>query len=329
MSINKLAYLLSTCGKIESILMKNMITKFEKSKTLSTRHYYNLFIYFNPNEIEKKYEIIDIKHKFFNSDDHILSMALQHCNNDVLNENEMNNIYKNLIKIIKPVTNNHLISLLTIASLIKIYTKYKFKYLIIPIVINYGGGITIYHQTGIIIKLSNENEKCKFIYYEPYGKYEKKYSYKNAVGELFKCFYSMKECENADFTTYHDYLNLNTGIQSIIMEKNNENENEFNLYYNKLIDEIKLNNFISEKDLILFNKYSEEECKNAENDKTYKILPLLIYFDHINITSFDYDKKNKYYTLLNEILKYYCCYNSKTCVSITIVELYNFFKTSY
>jgi hypothetical protein len=123
--------------------------------------------------------------------------------------------------------------------------------------------------------------------------------------------------------TYHEYYNVgyqHGGIQTIIMDRNNARIDEFNVDYNQIIQEI--NEAFPQYNLEPHNNISQDK-----NDNTYNIIRLLSNINNLNLSSSTSSKDIEHYNILiNKVLGYYCSYNSKTCVSITLVELNEFFK---
>jgi hypothetical protein len=181
----------------------------------------------------------------------------------------------------------------TIWHIKELITQFKnHKYIMIPATIDYGIPDTMNHQAMLIIDMQDKI----FMFYEPYGKYSKfNMSYDNAVLNLFK--------ENIGnefkYTTYHKYYNLDQGIQTILLEQNNakpnfkrdlENitKNKIHLYKNYLVDPV-------DKTIECMNVIENAEKNIISDNETYK-----------------------------KALELYYNYNSKTCVSITLVEMNNF-----
>ena len=351
----KLAYLLSTCHKLNDGLMTVMTQQYEKSKTVATRHYFVFNIVFRESRNNPNFIVSHVNLDFFNNDDNIIVEALQYHNDSILLDQEMKLIYNNLIKNDIKLDVYQIVAIYSIATLIKIYKSKGFKYIFIPCVINYGRSNTLLHQTGIIIDIADKPEgsddsqnlsamvasknegsddsqnlsamvdypRIKFIYYEPYGlytKYDK--SYKEAVGKLFQCFDGFMGCK-IDYTTYHDLLGLTHGIQKILLDKNNLREAKFNEEYNVIIALLK-----KEFPDVNFERNDTDPKAMDTKDKTVKIMDLLFNVDYFNVDNLSRDKKNIYFDTLNTILTYYCGFNSKTCVSITITELNKFFRFS-
>ena len=328
----KLVMLLSSCFKVSEGVIKVMTEQYVKSKTLATRHYFVFYINFFEPSSDSNFDIENVYNTFLNTDDKVLLDALQYHNNSILNSAEMSNICNNLIKANIKLSEYQKISVYSIATLIKLHRKKYFskietetihtRYIFIPVIINYGRDNRLLHQTALIIDISQEH--LKFIYYEPYGLY-KKYdkSYKTAVKKLFECFNGFMG-DKIIYTTYHDMLDLtNLGIQQIIMDANNARSGDFELQLSKLIKELNTE-FPNEN----FTGNNNNPEANDESDKTLKVLDTLFKLDRFNIDNLSDEKKNIYFRCLNTILKQYCCFNSKTCVSITIVELNKFFQCS-
>lgn len=325
MNLNaKLAYLLCTCDKFNDSFMAAMSKQYEKNKIIATRHYFTLYInLYEPNteEYKDKFAVENVNFKFAGSSDIILADALQSHNNEILSIPEMKIIYENLKKQNILLNAFQIIGIYTIASLIKYYIDAKFKYIFIPVVINYGRDVTSVHQGALIIDFNGY-----FLFYEPYGKYIKyNKSYSESVCNLFRVFniptlfnINSNDTYNIQCITYHKYLRLDEGIQNIILNRNNARSSTFNIEYNKLVDEIQ-SEFPS-------HNFKPDSNRNDKDDYTTEILDLLFNMDKSNIKFSDTDKKEKYDKILNKVLENYCCYNSKTCVTITLVELNYFFK---
>ena len=336
MNINaKLAYLLCTCSKFNDAFMSAMCRQYEKYKTVATRHYFTLYITLGEKNTDK-FNVESVDFKFANSRNKTLADVLQMHNNKMLSW-EMQTIYENLQKQNISLDTYQLIGVFAIASLIKYYKNAGFKYAFIPIVINYGRGGGILHQAALIIDFDGI-----FLFYEPYGKYTKyEKSYADAVCEFFHIFdncdlfakpndithlnpklQNYNQCD-----TYHNFLGIDDtygGIQNIIMDINNSRSKTFDIMYDQIIKEIK-------ETFPNYNLEPIDDTKQDKKDYTYKILELLSNFDNSNIdrlSNTSPENKEKYNILLNRLLECYCCYNSKTCVTITLVELNEFFKHS-
>lgn len=320
----KLAYLLSTCPKLNNSLMSAMIKQYAQSKTVATRHYFELWItLYEPKNISrynmdptKLFSVKNTRLKFMNMEDNVVNDALQFYNVSVLSNAEIQLIKSNLVKNGIKLNDQQIISIYSIAVLIKEYKKSGFKYVFIPVIIDYGRGGGVVHQTALIIDIKEYN----FIYYEPYGlytKYEK--SYKEAIGTLMHCFDRLLNT-SMKYITYHDLLSHKQGIQAILIENNNKNAADYDANYNNIVETLSREfpkvKFISDK----FNNSKDL------TDKTLSILDLLFNVDNFNIDELSEEKKHIYYNVLENVIEQYYCYNSKTCVSITIVEMNKFFS---
>lgn len=318
----KLAYLLSTCFKLTDDVINIMTRQYEESRTLATRHFFNFYINFHEPIFSENFEVDDVYCKFANSKDPVLTEALQYYNNKVLDDIEMKLIYNNLIEQKIKLDAQQIVAIYSIATLIKLYKQKGYRYIFIPIIINYGRNPYLLHQTAMIMDLI----ECKIIYYEPYGKYQKfGKSYKEAVGKLFQCFrgFVCFEKDNIDYTTYHKLLNIDDGIQHIILEANNKRAEIFQKRYDEVV--VLLN---KEFPNVNFTPNTDDEKILLSDDKTIVVLDILFNVDRFDIDNLSEEKKKVYYKILNTILTQYCCFNSKTCVSITIVEMNKFFEIS-
>ena len=304
----KLAYLLSTCHKVSDAFFSAVIKQHEPQKIVATRHDFMLYIDLYEKEDSDLFHVRDVHFKFAGSGDPILAEVLQAHNNEILSQEIMASLYKNIKNLGINISAYKMVSMYSVASLIKLYRAEGFKYVLIPVVINYGRDSNLCHQSALLVDLSSV-----IMYYEPYGMYKKfDKSYKKCVCDLFSSLGNVGLFESdTSCITYHEKLNLDKGIQQIILEKNNNRAAEFNKEYDTLVSE--------------FNKEFPNNftIKGEKQDKTFKILELLFCIDTYD---FDYDKKVKYEKFLTEALKIYCCYNSKTCVTITLVEMNEFFK---
>ena len=311
----KLAYLLSSCHLLPSLLFKNLINKFAKTQIVATRHYFNVFIKFKKHENEKSYLIDSIEYDFIGQYDDLIKKIFIKFVSDNLKPIP----YINISNLVSSNYKNSLLCLLNIKALIKYFSN-NYNYLFIPIIINYGTASYINHQTALIINLK---EKI-FLFYEPYGKYSKfGLSYIN----IMRIF-----CNNIDNTynydTYHNYFNLTNGIQNIILIKNN-NLADISNFENKFLNilskfnELTMNN--NSYNANNYNKYTFKS-KNNYDDKTLQCIFLLDSIDHYIIKIKQNVNKQEFYKLYEDILQLYHGYNSKTCVSITLVELKYFFE---
>ena len=305
-------YLLATCHKFNNDFLSAML---KTHKNVATRHYFNFIIKLNEPD-ENTFAIDNVSCTFADMNDPCIYEYLQLFNDTILLW-EMPQIYKNVQNQLKNIKLFDLIGVYTIAALIKYYSKSS-KYVYIPITLDYGRNNNM-HQAALIIDLTG-----KFLFYEPYGLYTKYgKSYKNIICNFFKVFENCNLCnklpsESDVFTTYHDFLDLEIGIQTMIMIKNNDQINNFQIEYKDVCD-----NIIKE-----FPNYSIIPIDITDFkgiDKTIHIINLLSNLYDLPINSND-KKYPIYLKILSDTLNIYNKYNSQTCVSITIIELNEFFK---
>jgi len=296
---SKLALLLCFCSKFNSSFFSMLIKKYEKG-TVATRHFFRFHIVLH--EPDDKFAVKRVWFEFVDLPNSILNVALQSHNKEILMD-EVEKIHKSVEKKIK-ITTDELVGVLSIASLIKTYAN--FKYVFVPVIIDYGRGSNMSHQTGLLVDYSG-----KFIFYEPYGKYVKHdKSYAECVCDFFEVF-KFGSFEKFESITYHKWLGLSDGIQNIILTKNNARASEFEKLYNTLV-----------KDINKIMPYKESRKKD-EKDKTFKILELLENLDNLGGTT------PEFVSLVNRALEQYYYYNSKTCVSISLVEMNELFKSTH
>lgn len=260
----KLAYLLSICNKFSRIFCAEML----KSLNVASRYQFSLDIVLHePGEFQVKY----VYFEFAGMSNTTIEEVLKLHNTKILNK-------------------DYPAAIGTVLALYKDYIMSgSHKYMFIPITLNYGRDDGFVHQTGLVAK------DGVIMFYEPYGKYMKYgKSYKKCIVEYLSRFFASFDCETH---AYHDYFNIPKGIQTIILENNNANQN-FQRDFDAIMSEIK-------------SKYPDFTFKplaDADGDNTFAILELLLQFDR--------DQE-----IVEKILECYHNYNSKTCVSITYVEI--------
>lgn len=194
-----------------------------------------------------------------------------------------------------------------IINLVRMYGD-TYKYLFIPFLVDYGRNTGIVHQCAFLIDL----ERGIFIFYEPYGtysKYGKGYAetmreFVNIYADVLPRKYteSMRIKSHVRFTTFHEMIGRPIGIQSIIMEKNNRRFPEFERQIGEIVARFKS---VLPDDL-------GESSDTGESDKTVNSL---------NLLDFLYKQKHDY----SDALSLYNSFSSKNCVSITLIELNEFF----
>ena len=298
-----LAYLLSTRDKlIESVFAAMLRGRNKNGKIVAAR--YNFTLYVDLNEGETEFTVRSTRFKFANSFDPILAEMLQLHNNKVLSTDSMVRISNELESLGVVLNAYQLVSVFTVAALIKLYKGRGHKYVFVPVIINYGAA-NLYHQTALVISYDGG-----ISYYEPYGVYSKRgKSYRNCMCDLFSIFGAGIDT-GVKCSTFHETLGVfGRGIQQIILEKNNQRESAFNSDYNSLVRKLK-------------DAFPHQDFYNNESDpqdKTFKILGLLIKLDLYKTDVEKYDELRK------EAIRLYSMYNSKTCVSITLIEMMAFF----
>jgi hypothetical protein len=185
-------------------------------------------------------------------------------------------------------------------SHIKLFINNKASCFFIPLTVNYGKTSSVNHQCALII---NKNTKG-ILFYEPYGTYVKYNSdYSACMKQLCDVLVGVLNMEKSKswvYDTFHNHINQNTetgGIQTILCNYNNKLYN----HWSKLMLEIFPNWEIVK------HMYLDDLDKKDLNHYILNVLDKLYKKrDHDNII---------------KALYIYGMSNSKTCVSITIMEI--------
>lgn len=320
----KLAYLLASCKKFNDACMATMVKQY--ANKVAMRYYFTFYI--NLHELDDtpdQFAVKDVHFKFDNSDELILKTAIQAHNNEMLSW-EMKVIYDNLKEQDIDLNITQLIGVYAIAALVKTY-KHRERYSFVPVIINYGRNANMVHQTALII----DHKRQTFIYYEPYGAYSKYgKSYRECVQRFFNIFTNIKlfndSTDNVKSVIYHRIFGLPKGIQTIALEKNNACADEANIHYAKTLDLLSKNfsKCMSADELIKLREHTNDD-KSSNDDKNLKILMLLVQVERLGLKQMTDEKALLYKKLLHDSLEQFYWYNAKTCVSITLVEMNEFF----
>jgi len=325
----KQAHLLSTCLKFANKTFKLLIQKHETKNVVCSKYFFDIWVTLdipNKKEESKEFNLMSVCNYFLSNK--TLSTyeynILEELN--CLTDNEKDKIkmkYAELLRHENPYTpqfEDHCKKhLYTIVNLIHFY-KDKYKYLFITFTLDYSQDVGLVHQCALLIDL----KEYKFIFYEPYGTYIK---YDHDYSEPIKKYLDIYDeylfglfGKHFTYTTFHqefvsDFQNIG-GIQNIILTSNNSKEEEVNTRIDKLLDEIK-RTIPSLHDLIISDISSETNPVNT-TDKTMKVIYILEQFElyHSGI-----DDQKEFERMWMEALEIYAIYNSKTCVSITLVEM--------
>jgi hypothetical protein len=306
----KLAYLLSSCPKISRTFYNRVFDQYKLNINTPTKNSVayrkNFLLFLTLGEtIPDNYNISGIKYSFL-EDEYLSYKVLNHSNRN-LNISEINYIQNELS--IRNINNaKDTLSMCSIASMIKTYSQ-SYSYLIIPIILNYGRGDNFVHQTLLIIDFTG-----KIMFYEPYGKYNKyNMDYSRCICNLFKIFGTFLST-STNYTqykicdTYHNVYNLDRGIQDIIMQKNNNRFDKFKIQYDEIIKKIQI--YFPDEN---YNK----NAISITDDKTVNIVRLMSVLNKYD----NRNKKKEFNHIYEEAMKLYCGMNSKTCVTITLVEI--------
>jgi hypothetical protein len=313
----KIAYLLSTCHRFNNAFMSSMIRQYEDTNTVACRHHFsfNISLHEQPGD----FEVEGASFNFLESNSPIMASVIQMSNNNILTENEMQQIYMGLQQKNISTDVHHITGIYAVASLLKLYQN-QYKNIFIPVILDYGRTHNLVHQCAIIVDATNGI----LMFYEPYGKYQKYgKSYAKCIKDFLHIFTPVLEPRffyqgELNYKTFHQHIGVSGGIQQIMLNMNNSHRGEFEQKYKQLIQEVNAE--------FPNNQFEPTSSSPDPSDHTMVVLDLLCNMDRTSIDEIPSNKKEKYKELLNRALEYYYQYNSKTCVSITIVELNEYFK---
>ncbi len=301
-----------------------LIKRYEKNKILCGKYFLGVWIdVFIPRGIEKidKNKVFEFKNISFSflADDqkNMNNIEIQVLNDlNSLNNTEKNDIIQNYNNLFNTKNQTNLNYLFIIPNLINMFYKKEYRFLFIPTTVDFNVDVGLVHQCLLLIDL----REGVILFYEPYlsfVKYEHDYSF--PIKDFFQIY---KNClpehfildDKVKYKNYSEYFEINRhdGIQSIILNKNNTKKQEFEGLYNTLLQKIK-NDIPNLFDKI---KFVQERNNNPVNstDNTIKILDVIYYFEKWKLES-------KFSEIYNEILYIYGLYNSKSCVSLTLIEM--------
>jgi hypothetical protein len=333
----RIANKLSVDDKFSNAIYNKFMIEMEQYGVASKRNYYMRF------DLTKSGTRYTLKsaHSYFNqisdnSFNEALNEKIIECQSTgALSKEEKKYIttaFRELVDDDKP---SHLFAL---GSLIKKYSQCfianencdersnkKYNYLLIPVLVDCGLDPYMVHQCAIIVSYKTN----EFIFYEPYGTYLKYGARYDLPMMDFMQIYN--QIFDAKFTTFHDKFEIQNvaehlnarGIQSIILTYNNLRVDEFKKERDEMLDLLsdpKYKSFVA-----TLKNTLNAKSKLVETDYTCNIID--------TIDDFKYNKKyfqddEKFMEAWDKNYYLYAKYNSKTCVSITLVELYNFFINS-
>ncbi len=337
----KLAYLLSVCHKYSNKIFTRLIKKHEKSFTVCAKYYFDIEIEMDfesqtnkQSNGQSNFRIKNIYCNFLNRSvsDNRVHRLLEEINTFLPEERAI--ICSNYMKLIsagvdtdkisKPVQNFdwHLYPL---ASLINMYSD-KYHYLFVPCTLDYSQDVGLVHQCAIIVDL----QAGEFLFYEPYGTYIKyDHNYAHPMRKYFEIyadclpmrFRTDNQNSRIKFRTFHKRHSISEGIQQIILTTNNAAtdfeqsrddlfSDEFKHEFNDLYERIK-------------SRINSDTNPVNQTDKTIAVLTIMEQFEKYTP---DEEKKERYGKFWQKALELYYHYNSKTCVSISLVELDRFFS---
>lgn len=297
--VAKIVESLSTCPRLQDLMFLAFIKKHEKNKTVCSKYFYDICLHMHKNDNVYKLDHADIN--FLEN-----SIIPNYMIDDILlNFNQSAGL-----------TQTYQALHFSFLALIVMYSNSAYKYLFVPIITDYSVDSSLVHQCGLVVDLHNG----LFLFYEPYGVYQKyDATYVSGMAEFLQQyqfpdkFYSNGQL-NLD--TWHNYFGLSTGIQTILLHAHNAISQEFENDKIKYMDELKVmspTHYTQIADRL-------ERGKNRpvhKDDLTFDTMEIAGYFgNHLPLNDV---------VEINALQLYYK-YNSKTCVTITITELDYFFE---
>jgi hypothetical protein len=312
LNLTKIIELLSSCGHIQDVMINSLIKNHEKGRVACGKYFYEVYIYLKKQDDVFKYN--GASFDFLRDSDYDTATidAVISAFNKMGGINSEIGIY---------AADIYAASFL---ALINLYSRQPYKYIYISVIIDYGTNSGLSHQTALIVDV----QRGQFLYYEPYGKYEKYGArYSGAVLEFLQQYrfpdkyYIGGQGGNLKYDTWHNYFGLPNGIQTILMHAHNATRDQFLVDKSTLMDELK------RRSLPNYNKlaaklYVDKDHPAHKDDYTFDTLKIMGYFvdnpiEVNNVTDRQY--------LEQKALELYFKYNSKTCVTITLVEMNYFF----
>lgn len=337
----KIAYMLCVCHDFASKIFTKMIKKHEKTFTACTKYYFDLEIEMNfetPDngqpQNQSNFKIKNVCCNFLNrssSDKHVHKI-LEEIN--FFSPKERKTICDNYTALISTTSGqppklekNYDRHLYPLANLINMYAD-KYRYLFVPCTLDYSQDVGLVHQCAIIVDLQDG----EFIFYEPYGtyiKYNHNYAhpmrqyfeiYANCLPARFKTNYQGAAVKSRTFHERHSIYD--GGIQQIILNFNNAAAADFEKSRAALFSDEFQREFA---DLYrqIKNQISLDTNPVNQTDNTIDVLTIMEQFEKYTPAE---EKKEEYEKFWQKALGLYHDYNSKTCVSISLVELNLFFS---
>lgn len=303
LNLTKIIELLSSCGSIQDIMVNSLIRFHEKNKIVCGKYFYEIYIHLNKND-----NIFEYRKASF----HFLKQS-------ELSHEEIGKIL-GLLNNMANVKYKDVFAG-SFLALVRLYSKQPYRYLYLSVIIDYGGNTRLSHQTALIVDLHHG----RFLFYEPYGKYEKYgASYRLAVLDFLRQYKFPAKFYTGDqlnYDTWHHYFGMPMGIQQMLMHSHNELKTQY------VVDKDTLMKALQEKCPVNYAELAKilengKDLPAHKDDFTFDTLEIMGYF--VN-NSLEVQNKQDMIELEKMALELYFKYNSKTCVTITLVEMHYFF----
>ncbi len=292
----KLTSALAFCGRVQDSAITSFVQKHESGRVLCAKYFYTIHLSLQRKDV--KYELRSVDIAFLDNSRVATPFAKR--------------ILKSLGTIPLPdrakkygMVNPEYSS---VFSIVHMFKESGYHYLFIPIVIDYNIDTGLVHQCALIINL----HQWVFLFYEPYGVYSKYSADYSGVVNDFLNLYDWPQ--SYTYSTWHQYFNLPTGIQSIMLRCHNNMRAEYDTDIAKYMANLQATNP---------DKYAEL-VKTLSSKKNLPVHKDDYTFDTLDIVH-QYMSQQRGGCEVEAFYLYYK-YNSKTCVTITIVELDYFFS---
>ena len=157
------------------------------------------------------FKLSSISSRFINSKKYISSIDCELSSED--KELIKNRVYE----VFDYVEYSGIVSMWCLADIVRKNDK---PFVFMPMILNYGRDKYLSHQTAFLYDRKNRN----FIFYEPYGSYEK---YGIDYSSLFDPMHYILFGKQGKTVPFHQLYNFKTGLQTMIIENNKLTKEEY------------------------------------------------------------------------------------------------------
>lgn len=290
----KLASALAFCGRVQDAAIVSLVQKHEPGRVLSSKYFYTIHI--GLHKRGDRYELGEVDMAFLDN----ANVSLEYTRKALTQLGTIN---------VPDSAKSHRLANPEYSSfffIVQMYKVAKYHYVFFPIVVDYNVDVGIVHQCALIVDLHQD----LFLFYEPYGVYSK-YSaeYSGAVRDFLQLY----KWPKFEYKTWHQHFGMSTGIQSILLRKHNDMKAEYVADKDNYMAKLKVVG--SPRDELARSLAKKSGMPVHADDYT---------FDTLDI-AYQYMRRSDEYDV--DAFYLYYKYNSKTCVTITIIELDYFFSS--